>query len=313
MNRLLVMLALVLTSAVPARAQDAPSGPPPTIGVLDLEARLAALSADEPMAYFELAEEVAAEIRDGAGRELAKRLYVLAYELSRDSPRAPRLTRSVCLALAALEESGTERYRWLNALASLQSDDASSASMVETLDARETIAIALSFHKAEDNLKARIQFGRPNVARYIASLSGTPRQLIETVLADIQAEASCLVCRNRRVTRDRNANSPDAPDVLCTRCSGNPGPRLTAQEYLDLLLFEIDLLDVEAPTWSAQLDLDNGDPLREADPDQLAPLYGFDAGATMFRPSATDGWRNGTWIEPDRIDGDAPELTQPGS
>ena len=99
-------LALFLTLFVGAMliAQETPSPVvPPSITVPNIDERLASLDGTDAMAYFRLAEEVASEIPGDRGVKLARTLYVLAFELSRDESGAPTLTRSVSLGLASLE------------------------------------------------------------------------------------------------------------------------------------------------------------------------------------------------------------------
>src|SRR5262245_1831352 len=76
-------------------------------------ARLEALKPAEPLAYFELAEEVADVAADAQQRELARHLFALAGMLD-----TKRLGRSACLAIADLEENAVVKRRLL-ALASL--------------------------------------------------------------------------------------------------------------------------------------------------------------------------------------------------
>ena len=308
MRRVPLGLLLMFSLSAPAAAQ---SDAPELIGVRALSERLVALDPKEPMMYFELAEEVASELRHDRGEQLASALYVLAYDLSRESQGIPTLTRHVCLALAELEGPDSERRPWLLAIASLQetSESTQNRDSVAQREARETIATALSYYTAEDYLKARIQFNRPQAVRYINALRGNDRQLLDDIIETTEAEASCVVCQNRRTVRSRSTKSGGAPDELCTRCAGNPGPRLSEDEYRRTIRFEIDLFEVPSTSWSAQLDRDGAKPLREADPDQLAPLYDVDPRATTFVLDENGSWRNGTWAIPPEKD---PTVT-PGS
>jgi len=273
---------------------------PELIDVPALETRIAALDSQDPMAYFTLAEEFASEIHDERGRAFARTLYVLAYELSRDSEGVPSLTRSVCLALAQLEDSDSSRRTWLLAIASLQDSTADTQNTNSSVqnDALEAIGTALSYYRAEEYLKARIQFNRPHAVRYIGTLDASDRRFMQEIISTVESEASCVVCQSNRTVRDRSATSAGAPDELCTRCAGNPGPRLTSDAYTELVRFEVELFNVPATSWSAQIDLDGGKPLREADPDQLAALYQVDPRATQFRAGDGGNWRKGTWAVP---------------
>lgn len=95
----LVLSALVQPAAAPTRASssDLASIPLPRLGE-----RLAGLAPDQPEAYFDLAEELAAESASPAARALARRLFVLAFttDSARPGPRVGELGPSVCIALA---------------------------------------------------------------------------------------------------------------------------------------------------------------------------------------------------------------------
>ncbi len=75
--------------------------------------RLETLNPDDPMAYFELAEEIADASDDTQHRGRARHLFALAGVLD-----PPRLGRSACLALADLEPDEHAKRRLL-ALAAL--------------------------------------------------------------------------------------------------------------------------------------------------------------------------------------------------
>ena len=120
-------------------------------------------------------------------------------------------------------------------------------------------------------------------------------------MEDITQDTSCEVCRNDRVVLDRTQGGRDREKKLCPRCHGNPGPRLSDEEYRSLLRFELDLLDVAPESWTAQLDrAAGGDPLREASPDQLPRLFVVDPRATIYRLDAQNTWRNGRWVRSSR-------------
>jgi len=275
-----------------------------TVPVLD--ERLRALRGEDAMRYFGLAEEVAREIRDPDGRGLARNLFVLAFELSRDESGAPALTRSVCLALAELEPGDTDRRRWLRAIAALEDkgDPSRARAMLEDAGVRERIAVALGHFRAEEYLKVRTHLNRPSVRRFIERLGGAEKRLMERVKREIERDAACEVCRNDRTVPDRSRDGRHDDEVLCPRCQGNPGPRLTDEEYRRLLVFEIDLLGVETERWDTQLDVDGGAPLREASPDRLPRMFGVDPRATVYEFDAHEGWRSGRWVRPDADEAD---------
>lgn len=298
---ILALLACASIHAQDARKPSAPSyeGAPEPLAVPDLDARLRALEGEAPMRYFELAEEIAREFSGDAGRDLARNLFVLAFELSRDESGVPTLTRSVCLALAELEPGDTDRRRWLRAIAALEDDDSPDAQgALRETGVRERIAVALSHFRAEEYLKARTQLNRPAVQRFISRLGGAEKQLVDRVIHEVDRDAACEVCRNDRTVPDRSREGRRGDQVLCPRCQGNPGPRLTAEEYRRLLVFEIGLLGVQTQRWDAQLDVDDGAPLREASPDRLPRLFDVDPRAVIYTFDAQKGWRSGGWIRP---------------
>ena len=63
--------------AQPLEPETVPAAPAGRTGVPDLEARLLALRPSDPLAYFELAEEVSYEMPFDQGQRLARRLFVL--------------------------------------------------------------------------------------------------------------------------------------------------------------------------------------------------------------------------------------------
>src|SRR5262245_15716404 len=77
------------------------------------DARLEALRPSQPMAYFELAEEISDTARTAQEQEVARHLFAMAGALD-----PVHLGRSACLALADLEENALVKRR-LTALASL--------------------------------------------------------------------------------------------------------------------------------------------------------------------------------------------------
>lgn len=306
----LVALLLTLLASGPLIAQDAPPASAPiSVTVPRIDAHLASLDGTDAMAYFRLAEEVAYEIPAEPGVELARTLYVFAYELSRDESGAPTLTRSVCLGLAALEPTDSERRRWLEAIATLEAETPGVDDVaIDDADTRLRLATALSHYRAEEFLKVRTLINRGPVQRYIDGLAGDERNIMNRVMKDITEDTACEVCRNDRVVLDRTQGGRDRDKVLCPRCQGNPGPRLSDEEYRQLLRFELNLLKIEPDSWAVQLDrAAGGDPLREASPDQLPRLFVVDPRATIFRLDAKGNWRDGRWVRPLDVDAESDE------
>ncbi|TVQ59618.1 MAG: hypothetical protein EA379_10380 [Phycisphaerales bacterium] len=261
------------------------------------EPRLRALSPERPLDYFELGEEIAAEVQGVPGRETARALFALAYELDRTRER--RLGASACLALAAIAEHDEERRRLL-ALASLLRREhhdpeapgvgAPRPRRLHDPEDAYNLATALGLYRAGENVRAAPLLARPGVRElleiYAPVIGGA-----EEILWDVGSRASCRECRNRRVVRAAPGQSAER---LCPLCKGNPGPELSPTAMAMHLRLESLLLSRGERTWSAQLIADAGAPLRDIDPDSLAPRYAVSAD----RPY----WRAGGWVSPSAIE-----------
>lgn len=262
-------------------------------------ARLAALSPDNPMAYFELAEDVAAEQIGLDDRDLARQLYVFAAALStgdatqRSSPEVapPWLAASACLGLASLAETDAER-RWLHALAgTLAPEDARgaisrSATASRTEPGAEDLAAALDSLRAGYGQRAAKLLERPGASelldRYerLLTADGRPGGAAR-VRALIAKYPVCRECRNERVVRDKDGAH------LCPTCGGRPGPHVQGLELVGQLRLESLLVSGIQRSWAAQVIADDGAPLRELDIQSVVDAFGVD----LTRP----WWRQGRW------------------
>lgn len=265
-------------------------------GVASLDARLAALNPTRPLAYFELAEEVASEVGGRDGRALARRLFVLAYDLDRASPAGGRLSRSVCLALLELDllDSDEDR-RFIAALAeALRSDDdilerrsvvEGAGRSVANEEAAVTLAIALGDYRAGRFLEAREPLSRPEVRSVLAAHSSMLRN-VPGILRDIDSRPSCRECRNRRVVRDDL--SPDGRQRLCRTCGGDPSPGLAPVDLVALLRVESLLLSGVDASWGAQAASGRLEPFADVDPARVAERLRVPTDRTI--------WREGGWV-----------------
>ncbi|HYE01885.1 MAG TPA: hypothetical protein VD963_01485 [Phycisphaerales bacterium] len=274
--------------AAPAENRDLAAIPLP-----DLVRRLGALSPDDPQAYFLLAEEVAAEVPvSPAARPLAQRLLVLSYAL-RQSAGEPGLeahAASVCLALAAIAASEPER-RWLVAMAGLDPGTSAHAPFAASEQTALDAASALGLVRAGHGRLAERLLARPGVSelieRYDALLSPLgQRGGMDILRRHIAAWPTCPECQNRRVLV-RPGPTPAA--VVCATCRGNPGPVLAPSEFLAHLRLESVLLAGAQRSWSAQLAVDDGAPLRELDMAALPMALGVDVSRPLYR--------HGQWVE----------------
>lgn len=290
---LLILLPFLLGAALFAQPQRRSVAPPK---VRSLQQRLEALDPSSPLAYFELAEEIAAEAVEPEHTDLAKTLFVLAFVYDRESGRPTWISPSACLALADASRLDRER-RWLIAMAkSLDRrhapPDWNYADPVRVSDETAYLAAsAISAVRSGEGRRARDLMDRPEVRALIdryetllspAGLPGEAQRLVR------EAQLwPCPECLNQRVTRKANVNPPEYEP--CVWCRGNPGMKLAPAELVGHLRFESRLLAGIHRSWSAQLASDGGSPVRDPDPDELAPTLGVDPRKAFYR--------NGRWVE----------------
>ena len=264
------------------------AAPAPGVGVEGLESRLAALDPADPMAYFELAEEVAYEMPGDAAQDLARRLLVLSFELDRGSDAPVGLGRSVCLALADLAVDAEER-RWLVALGETFEGGASAESGATEGSGDDDDALALADAlarlRAGDVVRARRLLRRVDASETLAR-AGLPVSEASDLASDL-ARASDGAPRGRAAGGDAE---------LDPATGGNPGPSLDGAEFLRWIRAELALLGAEPRSWAAQTVVDRGRPLRDLDPGELRIRFGVDPGAARWAPGDEPGWRSGRWV-----------------
>jgi hypothetical protein len=308
MKRLCALSVFLAVFGALGAAPEAPStatGSLPGAGAAPrgLAARLSALRPESPMAYFELAEEVGADMDSPQGRRLARELFVLAYELDRSSQRPAGLGRSVCLALAPLAESIEER-RWLGVLARISGGETGSPALGERgaeplADDPKIAAQAASvieYARAGEGREAAELASRPVVARALERV----RPLLgkaEGLIADARARPSCPICHNRRLARGQN--DPQGAEQLCEVCRGNPGPALSDSAFLGTLRAEAALVGAVCETWSGQAQVDQARAFREPDLSELAAFYGVDPAKPLWSPAPGPDRRadEGRWTD----------------
>lgn len=284
-------LASIVVALAPARA---------AIHQDEIDRRLAALDPSRPLEYFELGEELAYESDERGDIDLARRLYVLAYELDRRRDGDPRLGASVCLALADLTTTEDER-RWLLAMAQAARPGGEgaawrrAASELSGSAPEFLLAEALGRWRSGDYRRAQATLDKPDVRAALRKADALLSGQADRVLHDAQSEPTCRECRNRRVVR--TGTDPNATMRLCQTCGGNPGPRLSQSDLLAELRTEQSLVGGTNATWSAQIAVDGGAPLREVDPSELAPYFKVDPDESV--------WRAGAWARPVAADAGA--------
>ncbi len=222
--------------------------------------RLETLNPDDPMAYFELAEEIADASTDEPHRALARRLFALSGVLDRQ-----RLGRSACLALADLEADEHTKRRLL-ALAALLDERAGglaqgSAGRTSYYQLAEALAVseALSFYRKGQGAKALASLRTPGAVEILDAYPAVFRGGAERFIED---------CRLYRKSRK---------------------PTLSEQARVEMLRVEAALLWGDDRSWSGELLLTEGRPLIEVDPDRLDSSFGVDAAQPCYRDGRWQG------------------------
>jgi hypothetical protein len=225
------------------------------------ELRLEALSPADPMAYFELAEEVADAASDQRQTALARHLFGLAGALD-----PQRLGRSACLAVADLEPDGHSRRRLL-ALAALldrrpgglvaRQPGAAPEIQLETALA---VSEAISHYRKGDGTKALKLLERPGAVE----------------LLEAWGEVAF-----------RGGAARFAED--CRLYRGARRPTLADRDLVLMIRFEAAILAGINRSWSSDLLLTEGQPLIEVDPDRIEEALGVDGSRPCYR--------DGRWVE----------------
>ena len=221
--------------------------------------RLEALSPDDPMAYFELGEEVADLAETPEAYDLARHLFGLAGALAPD-----RLGCSACLALADLESDPLEKQRLL-ALSALLDEQAGGGALyvpdrtaAAPSQAALTLVEAFSYYRRGEGTKTRALVNDDTVLQLMDEHDRLIPGGVDRFLHDA------------RVYRDG------------TR------PDLQSGQLRQMLYLELALLTGENRQWSTELALTDGEPLIEVDPNQLAQTFGVDPERPLYR--------NGRWV-----------------
>ena len=265
--------------------------------VRSLIPRLEALSPDAPRAYFELGEEVAAEAATLAERDLAKRLFTLAFELERiRAESADRtLLSSCCLALAQVVDSDGDR-RWLRAVASLVTESLPATRTLQMSDAEPPAALEPGALDAA-NVFAFLRTGRGSRADRLLLRPGVEQTLMryERLLSPglmpgglselrllISQNQTCPLCLLRRYQKDSSGIR------LCAQCGGRPGPKLSDAQLALQLRTEAAILSGVQRSWAASAMVDAGAPVRDADPAELAATLAVDVRYALYR--------DGKWV-----------------
>jgi hypothetical protein len=227
--------------------------------------------------------------------ELARHLYVVAFELDRASNTGMRLGPSICLALASIERLDSRRA-WLRALAGAIDQRYAAHEWFQSGPApvdEETaldVATLLDDVRAGEGVQARRLMDKPKVRavleEYESLLGNTGLSGGLGRLESYMKDWPCPECGNERIV-PRQGTDP-IQYRLCFTCEGNPGPKLEPEELISYLRFESRLLSGLQRSWAAQVASDLGEPLRDPTPADL--VYVLNENASLVY------WRGGTWV-----------------
>lgn len=216
--------------------------------------RLEALQPSDPLAYYELAEEVADRASDETQRDLAKRLFALAGILD-----SARLGRSACLALISMETRPHIKRR-LQALASLLGGDTPTFNFLQgeprtTIDPVTALNVseALGFYRRGLGSRALGKLRDEETLALLNSLDGLLRGGAKRFLED------------------------------CKLYNGQVRPSLSEPNLTKMLQVERALLSGRDRAWTSELLLTNGAPLIEIDTQRLDFLLDVDASLCRYR------------------------------
>lgn len=293
-----IAIAVLVWSAVGVAQQESDS-----MGVADLDDRLARLSPDDPMTYFDLAEELAYERPQGVTRELAQRLFVLSAAIDAGSSEPLGLTPSVCIALAELSTDAEER-RWLKALGEATNGVDRRPlwrlrpEVQQTDDTPEQFAKAMGLFRSGDGAMMRSMLRRVDGEALLRDAGMEPDSAI--AVSD-EIERLTPLMRPSGPGRDgrvvRTVRSGQQFVEIDPETGGNPGPDLSSTSYFNHLRAEVMLLGGKPETWSAQLVLERGRPFRDLDPDELSKHFGVDVRRKIWRKGGSDSdWTGGSWV-----------------
>jgi len=271
------------------------------LGVRDLRARLKALTPEEPLGYFLLAEEVSAEARTRAELGLARQLFVLAMHGVPERGDED-LVISAIIGLGSVARNERERH-WLTASARvLQTDIASGATrgrarlaLIEpTDDAAFAFAEALGFARTGDGRRAETLLNRADVAKvlraYEAVLNADGQvNAVQTLRRWVDEWPTCPECRNRRTVSRTDGPGTPVRIRLCATCGGMPGPKLSDAELAAQLRTEAALLRGIHRFWSSQYLVDQGEPLRDPSPESVALTFDVDVARPLYRDGRWTG------------------------
>jgi hypothetical protein len=278
-------------------------------GVSNLRERLESLSPARPADYFELAEELAylsamAPNQRVTAMRMATQLYVLAYELDRETGGGQKLGRSVCLALADI--APPDDRDWLLALAASFGQDDVSRGLLSAIGpgssedaARADVAEALGRYRAVERQPLSAIMRRVDVRQQMRE-AGVADGDIDWAVGLLEKGLQrpfCPECRNQRLVRVGQEDQ-SVEQRLCGTCFGNPEPEppLDRGELRRMLAIEAQLLNADPRSWSGEAMTSGAEPIVDLDPSALAERYGVDVSNPYWVPGP-DAALSGRWSE----------------
>lgn len=255
---LLVLVAVCVVALVPA-AQEPAERDGEAAPWSPWHDALHALSPRDPLAYFEVAEEIldasqSAEAGDGEElRDLARQLFGLAGAIDPSG-----FGRSACLALADLAHDRSERERFQALANLLPGRDLLSIWSPRTTDEPVAPSDALALSEALGHYRQ----GRGNRALAVLQRHDTDRIL------------------------DRFGHLlPGGPERFledCKHYTNGKKPTIFEGGIVRMLILESALLAGTERSWSGEVLLTAAQPLIEIDPDQLDQMLDADASRPYF-------------------------------
>ena len=251
----LVVFASIAATSVPSSVPV----PAPPDRPFDLEQRLEALDPARPLAYLELAEELADTLPPGPSddRAMARRLYGLAGRLDPDG-----LAASAALGLASLasDDRMAARYR---AAAALLDPEVNARSGT----ARPEVDLETAFEISE-------AFGAFRSGRAVA---------LRRLLADPTRE---------RLIRSWDDALPGGVEWLRSQVDAGlrNEPSLTRGDTLAMVRVELALLDLGRPSWSTLLAIDADPPIIDLRPERVPEML-LDEDALRRPVRRAGAWR----------------------
>lgn len=281
MNRSVPVVAAALMLGSSASPNDHIHKQQPVVN-LDL------IDPDDPMSYFEAAEEIAFEAHTADGLNTAYELTLMSWLIASENAPSPAFDRSVTLLLADIVQDNATRLKLLELAGTLDTP----------LDQTQVDPSRLGLIR----LIASVRRGDWSELREILGVLDLDEVLGELQISS-QDQQSVLALIDRfedeperpqtvRV-QSRTSLDPDADDsmrfetILNPDIQGDPSPRLAQQEHLLLIRVEAAALGVAPQEWGSAFIMTGDLPVRLWSLEEAAAESGLTADQPV--PSLIDG------------------------